>query len=355
MLCGIALSIAQAMGLHRDDSSFSVPQIDIEVRRRVWWMLCSISNRIAEDCGLEPQIPLNADCSLPLNVNDSDLEQSLTATMGPMSTVTETTMSLAKMEFVKTKFQVKKLQFSGSSYPNQEIESLLNDKIRRFEEHYLPYFAGPSDLHRLCSLGTRLLMAKLWRSTIEQARPHGVGTDNQALMKLFECSVIILEILYQLPDNFRPFGWFFRCKYMQWPVTAFLLGELQKGINGPIADRARAALGVAIDNLEKGIGKGAHTQSNKMKVKLLQSMKASFSRIQHADTTVFNTFPDPVPDPVSSTLSEEQHDKHQDNLPSGFSNNELLGDPFLGFDTNQSLNWEEMDVWLRDLDETIEA
>ncbi len=52
----------------------------------------------------------------------------------------------------------------------------------------------------------------------------------------------ILEIANQLPETFRQFGWFFRCKYTQWHATACILTQLCHYSHGPAVDRAWAVL-----------------------------------------------------------------------------------------------------------------
>lgn len=74
MISGTSLSLAQAMGLHSDSASFCLGPIETEVRRRVWWSLCQLDNRISDDCGLEIHVPvLSMDTKLPLHVDDADL------------------------------------------------------------------------------------------------------------------------------------------------------------------------------------------------------------------------------------------------------------------------------------------
>ena len=94
MLSGTAIRIAQAMGMHKDSASFSMSEIDIEVRRRVWWTLCLLDNRISDDCGLETNVPITMDTKLPCHVNDSDIGTGDIEALVPRTEFTEMTVRL---------------------------------------------------------------------------------------------------------------------------------------------------------------------------------------------------------------------------------------------------------------------
>ncbi len=51
-LTGVAVRIAQGMGLERDGVSLGLPPFETEIRRRIWWLLKTHDFRTAELCGL---------------------------------------------------------------------------------------------------------------------------------------------------------------------------------------------------------------------------------------------------------------------------------------------------------------
>lgn len=55
-LTGLAVRIAQTLGIHRDGSHFSLPPFEIEMRRRLWWQVCILDARSSEDHGCDPTI-----------------------------------------------------------------------------------------------------------------------------------------------------------------------------------------------------------------------------------------------------------------------------------------------------------
>src|SRR4051812_1214748 len=66
--------MAQAMGLHRDGSYYSLRPIEMEVRRRLWAQICMLDMRFAEELGCEPAIMMASyDACLPLSISDDEL------------------------------------------------------------------------------------------------------------------------------------------------------------------------------------------------------------------------------------------------------------------------------------------
>lgn len=109
MVIGIAMGNSQAMGLHRDCSSFSLTAVETETRRRVWWYLCVLDNCISASCGLERHIPPGTDTKLPLHINDSYLRFIDLKFVCPRNEYTEMTVSLVKMGLAVTNWRVRTL------------------------------------------------------------------------------------------------------------------------------------------------------------------------------------------------------------------------------------------------------
>ncbi|KAK9322024.1 hypothetical protein V1517DRAFT_362119 [Lipomyces orientalis] len=73
-LTGVAVRIAQRMGLAIDGSNYAIPPFEAEMRRRLWWQLILIENRVAElSSGGICVLAYAWNTKLPANVNDSDL------------------------------------------------------------------------------------------------------------------------------------------------------------------------------------------------------------------------------------------------------------------------------------------
>lgn len=176
MLNGIALSLAQAMGLHSERSHVALDAADTEVRRRIWWTLCQLDIRVSENCNLQYHVPLAMDTQLPLNVNDSDLASAIDKSLNPLGDFTEVSLTLGKLEMAKTM-----LEFKRSTLPREEREKIVRDQLLRYENVYLKYYNRNDDLHCFYYYGTRLMMARLWKMMYD-ARTYLTKSDlGQAL------------------------------------------------------------------------------------------------------------------------------------------------------------------------------
>ncbi|CAH0028399.1 unnamed protein product [Clonostachys rhizophaga] len=79
-MTGILVRSAVSMGLHRDGSKFpNVDHFDSEMRRRLWWHICFVDNRVSQ-CDV-PEMALSErifDTREPANVNDGDIFPGMT-------------------------------------------------------------------------------------------------------------------------------------------------------------------------------------------------------------------------------------------------------------------------------------
>ena len=73
-LVGMAIRLAECMGLHRDGTHYNMTPVEVHVRRMVWHQLCFLDQRTCEATGPKPQIRKeDYDTKFPANVNDNEL------------------------------------------------------------------------------------------------------------------------------------------------------------------------------------------------------------------------------------------------------------------------------------------
>ena len=86
------------MGLHRDGIHYGIGAVETHVRRLIWYQICFLDIRTCEAQGPRPHIRVDEfDTQLPLNVDDSDLEQPQPPTKSRYRW-TDMTLSLIRME-----------------------------------------------------------------------------------------------------------------------------------------------------------------------------------------------------------------------------------------------------------------
>ncbi|KAJ4503858.1 hypothetical protein HRR83_008665 [Exophiala dermatitidis] len=81
-LTGLALRIAEGMGLHRDGTVLGLRPFEAEIRRRIWWQLRMMDGRSSELSGLNKTRSLDVDPhapKMPANVDDDELFPEMTA------------------------------------------------------------------------------------------------------------------------------------------------------------------------------------------------------------------------------------------------------------------------------------
>ncbi|KAI6364520.1 hypothetical protein MCOR25_005651 [Pyricularia grisea] len=101
-LIGIAVRMAQRLGIHRDGAQFGLPPFESEMRRRLWWVLVIFDRRIAQITGstVTALTSSNSDCNWPLNINDGDLHVHAKDSPPAYSGPTEMFFLLTRIELV---------------------------------------------------------------------------------------------------------------------------------------------------------------------------------------------------------------------------------------------------------------
>ncbi|KAK0648243.1 putative C6 transcription factor [Cercophora newfieldiana] len=100
-LCGVAMRIAQHIGIHSEASLARRTPFEAEMCRRLWWALVLFDSRMAETAGCMNVTYLvpSWDCKIPLNVNDSDLRPEMSIPPSPSNVATEAIFAVARAEF----------------------------------------------------------------------------------------------------------------------------------------------------------------------------------------------------------------------------------------------------------------
>ena len=94
--------MAQLLNLGSDEYSENLSPWEIELRRRAWWTLCCLEKRCAEDAASRPASIMDmSNCSLPLNVNDDDLDPAAFTSPIVRSGITDMTFCLMRFEMLR--------------------------------------------------------------------------------------------------------------------------------------------------------------------------------------------------------------------------------------------------------------
>ncbi|KAK6849777.1 bikaverin cluster transcription factor bik5 [Apiospora arundinis] len=254
-LTGLAIRIAQSLGMHREGTQFAdLTPFEIEMRRRLWWTLVVVDLRSAEDQGTELVIAERTwDTEFPLNVNDNDFGPSMKEFPPERQGATDVTFCLIRYEICSLARKLHSSVNALAPCPKdthltfQEREAMLLEMYNRVEAKYLK----PCDdakgelLHWVAAAIARLIMAKMSLTVYQSVLFPGVGLEvsQHARDRIFNSSVEVVEYsrLLNNEEKCKQYRWLFQT-YTNWYAVAYLLLELGRREWSPPMEKAWMAL-----------------------------------------------------------------------------------------------------------------
>lgn len=244
-ILGIAVRIAQRMGIHNEAVLTKHTPLEAEMSRRLWWSLILFDTRIGEmaDFQATSLLPL-WDCRVPLNVNDSDLRLDMKEPPRIQGSSTDALFTVVRSElgdFVRyTMFHlgyyVPSLKSAdGDNKPPNDAESGETDAFeKKIEAKYLK-FCNPDDpLHFMTIWTTRGNIAKFRLmehhsryagSPLHQAVPQREAALSYALSML-ECntrlvtSALTKRFIWMVNSYFPFVAYIQTVQYLKWRPTS---------------------------------------------------------------------------------------------------------------------------------------
>ncbi|KAL4770672.1 fungal-specific transcription factor domain-containing protein [Aspergillus nidulans var. acristatus] len=228
-LNGLALRLAQSLGLHRDGKKFSLSPLESELRRRLWWHICIPEGRSMENHGVGlGEISDTSDTSLPLNINDVDLSCDLWTLPLPRIGWSEMSFSLLNAEALRSFRYISML--NDSSPPDAAVDmSLRRDNIqellRHLEDTYIKCCDEAIPIQRATAMTARLLIAKLKFSATQRLLHQTSRIMYSDQLHDQACSILELNAELQADDLISGFRWYFR-SFVQYSAMTYVLGHL---------------------------------------------------------------------------------------------------------------------------------
>lgn len=254
-LTGLAIRMGQSMGLHRDGTSFpGLTPFEIEMRRRLFWALCILDLRSAEDQGTDLTIiDRTFDTELPLNINDSDIWEDMTEAPRARQGATDMTFSLIRYEICAL---ARRLYVASSASADscprdealslEERESMVRDIYQNVEEKYFKDVTGNPLVWTAANIA-RVIVAKMTLVIYQPmlfGGPNGEGQLSDDIReRIFTAATEIFEYNHQLNSDprSRQWGWLFQT-YTQWHAVAYVLMEVVRRPWSASVERAWTAL-----------------------------------------------------------------------------------------------------------------
>ncbi|KAI8687120.1 Zn(2)-C6 fungal-type domain-containing protein [Fusarium sp. Ph1] len=265
-LIGLAVRIAQRMGLHRDPGQFGLPPFEVEQRRRLWWTLVGYDRRLGEMSGSTvTALSSGGDCKLPLNVNDSDLHVDGKEMPTPHTGPTEMLFALTRVELAmavssdsnRDSYKLNNPDKSPAATPGSRSTATirlagqdgpsysLEGYCAHIEGTYLSQCDPKIPLHFFTLTMTRQALCKM-RILSFLVRMHNadhvplkeIERDNLFLQAT---QMIEYDNVVQSSESLRPFKWY-SMHHFPFPAYMFLVQELRHRVSGPMVERAWDAI-----------------------------------------------------------------------------------------------------------------
>ena len=252
MLNGMAIRLAQSIGLHRDGASLQLSLFETEMRLRLWWHLCVLDSRAPEDQGFQPVVDArNSELRLPLNLNDDQIYPGMTRLPAASEGWTEMSFFLIQAESCRLVRPIVDAQERQSADPLLEIREkrkTIEDPEQYFQNRFgvSPRSEGLTDLARIAmqqvSMACRKMLFVLQLReeiiTRNQMETQDDATPD-ALKQSFKMACDALESGHVLLKGgiASRFNWFFNM-YTQWYALTYVLRCLCSSPSGLETERA---------------------------------------------------------------------------------------------------------------------
>ncbi|KAI9667771.1 MAG: hypothetical protein M1821_000590 [Bathelium mastoideum] len=263
-LTGVAIRIAQGMGLERDGVFLDLPLYEAEMRRRVWWQLKLHDFRAAELCGLAKFRDLDMgteSTKWPTNVNDDQLYPGMVSLRVPSNTLTDVVFIAFRCELANfAAGRIATLRQQGKNASQWTLDSSQNDRpevkkaFRELEEtletKYLRYCDPSQPLHLVTMLVARYGMNVVRFSTHHPRRWVSLEqTPPSERQFVWEVSVKLLEQhnVAQTNPLLKQFAWH-AAYFRHWHAFIHVLDTLRADPVKTDADKAWQLIGDTYEN-----------------------------------------------------------------------------------------------------------
>lgn len=235
ILTGVAIRIAQRMGLHRDGEKLGLPPFDVQMRRRLFFQLIPLDGVASQISGTGIAImPDTWDTQQPLNLNDDQIWPGMTKTPEEQKGATEMIFCLARSSVGKVFSSAgKSIRAAGSGEfkDYSEVEPVISEAERQVEEKYIRYCDIINPLHFLTiGFARSAINAMRLRTRLPKVRNQTVtDAERRELFRLSQ-KIIDTDTAAYANTSLRKYMWHVRSFFAwgSWDSLVFILTSLQR-------------------------------------------------------------------------------------------------------------------------------
>jgi hypothetical protein len=251
-MLGIAIRIAQRMGIYSESAVSKHTPLEAELRRRLWWSLMLFDTRMSEMADHKTStLAPTWDCKIPLNVNDSDLSPEMKEAPAVQGNSTDALFVVVRSEmadFVRhaafyldfTNPALKSIVKPGQNEGLVSGAAALEKLEKTMDDKYLKFCDPENQLHFMTIWWTRSYLAKC--RFLEHHSRHTNSsvplTDAQRDAAIaLACRMLECDTHLRGSPLSKRFQWMI---YLHFPFPAYIqiLQDLRRRPSSKEADRA---------------------------------------------------------------------------------------------------------------------
>lgn len=240
-MLGVAMRIAQRLGIHTETMNARCTALEAEMRRRLWWSLVTFDHRICELAdGKTTMLDPTWNCKIPQSLNDFDIRPEMKTLPPSHERPTEALFAVMRGELGEfIRHSTFHLDFTNPSlkaiakgtHDNLDLENdELNALETAMESKYLGLCNPENPLHFMTIWTTRGYFARnrLLENYLEQSRSSGQQTDMQRdaavsyAMTMLECDTMIMTSPLS-----RGYVWYVH-NYFPFPAYVYIVQDLKR-------------------------------------------------------------------------------------------------------------------------------
>ncbi|PWY71132.1 C6 transcription factor [Aspergillus sclerotioniger CBS 115572] len=236
-LRGLVIRAAQSIGIHRDGKHFKLTPLECELRRRLWWHLCSADSRAVEDHGVGVTGGREfSDTAFPANIDDQNL--SATATVPPESQACWTEMTLSLITTIANQKRLELHCALTSNVPKKRPAEIVQDVKTHIHDTYMRHGDPNIPIQRYGMLLGEILVLKMemyvHQKTLQtQSTAVPVTERREMQARTLDVACQALEQTNELftDELLRGYRWlsstympYFILTYMLWHLCVYPMG-----------------------------------------------------------------------------------------------------------------------------------
>jgi len=220
ILTGVAIRIAQRMGLHRDGEKLGLLPFDVQIRRRLFYQLLPLDLIASQSSGTGIGImPDTWDTQQPSNINDNQIWPGMAKAPVEQKGATEMIFCLARSCIGEVFARAGKSMHgagSGQFKDYNEVEPVIREVENEVEEKYIRYCDIVNPLHFLTTISARSAITAM-RLRVRLPKVRNQTITEAERRELFQLSQKIID------TDMAAYAHASLRKYYQWHMTSFFL------------------------------------------------------------------------------------------------------------------------------------